>query len=461
MKSKTVVIIGGGISGLTLAWALKSLGINYKILEQKDRPGGVIDSKIKLENTLNIGPQTFLLEPELNKLIKDLDLDNEILFPIDPNGTRAIASPKEQFHRKFSKNLLKTLLNGAFSFTDFILIMKDLLKSSVTIKEKKELKDKSIYELFATRFSKKIVEELISPALVGVWAANTSELSAKCLFPELLLAEANGSSFLKILFKKNKGKKSRIGKSKVAYLKKGLTTLTNKLADNLSKDFIYNCEIISISENEIKYKSVDLENSLAYSKIIFCCPTKSVSNILTKHKSDYTQLIELLNKIKYSPLSVVHCVIPQSDKKVERNGFGVLIPPGHSKALLGVIYSSSIFQSEYSFPDHDLLTLFIGGSVYKEFADVHDEENLNRALSDLKEILKLENDPKVLNIKYWEDGIPLYEVGHFELISKIESLIINSNIILHSNYLDGVSLPHLVRKSLKIANDLKWDLTYK
>ena len=39
-----VVIIGAGLTGLTAAFHLKEAGLSLHLVEQRDRPGGVIES---------------------------------------------------------------------------------------------------------------------------------------------------------------------------------------------------------------------------------------------------------------------------------------------------------------------------------------------------------------------------------------------------------------------------------
>ncbi len=60
-----IVILGAGISGLSLAWVLKSLNLPFIILEKQEKSGGVIRGESLEGFTLDLGPQTFMLEPEL------------------------------------------------------------------------------------------------------------------------------------------------------------------------------------------------------------------------------------------------------------------------------------------------------------------------------------------------------------------------------------------------------------
>jgi oxygen-dependent protoporphyrinogen oxidase len=74
-----VGIIGGGISGLTVAYHLQKMGISYDIFEQTEQPGGNIKT-IQLKNyILEVGPNSLQLTDELDLLIKELKLEDEII----------------------------------------------------------------------------------------------------------------------------------------------------------------------------------------------------------------------------------------------------------------------------------------------------------------------------------------------------------------------------------------------
>lgn len=71
-----VIIVGGGLSGLTLAYQLSKININAQILEASERLGGRINTiKGTLETPLELGATWFSeVHPNLLNLISDLNL---------------------------------------------------------------------------------------------------------------------------------------------------------------------------------------------------------------------------------------------------------------------------------------------------------------------------------------------------------------------------------------------------
>ena len=75
-----IAIIGGGITGLTLALELERHGVDYMVLEATDRVGGVIRSGEVDGRLLEWGPQRARLTPAFGNLVKKLRLEQEIIL---------------------------------------------------------------------------------------------------------------------------------------------------------------------------------------------------------------------------------------------------------------------------------------------------------------------------------------------------------------------------------------------
>src|SRR5687767_11354045 len=75
-----VLIIGGGISGLSAAYYLSKAGIRPTIIESRPRLGGVIQTEQVEGCTIEAGPDSFLAaKPAAMELIRDLGLAGEVI----------------------------------------------------------------------------------------------------------------------------------------------------------------------------------------------------------------------------------------------------------------------------------------------------------------------------------------------------------------------------------------------
>src|SRR5947209_7449030 len=77
---KPVIIVGGGISGLSAAYDLAQAGIPHILIERRDRLGGTIETRTWDDCVLECGPDSFISQkPEALALIKELGLDTEVI----------------------------------------------------------------------------------------------------------------------------------------------------------------------------------------------------------------------------------------------------------------------------------------------------------------------------------------------------------------------------------------------
>src|SRR4051812_15652247 len=97
-----VAIIGAGISGLTLAYYFKKAGVDFILLEASEKPGGYISTFKKDNYLFEIGPNSLLCDEESLEFLKELDLENEIVFANQTNKKRFIF--KNGKYRKLPDN---------------------------------------------------------------------------------------------------------------------------------------------------------------------------------------------------------------------------------------------------------------------------------------------------------------------------------------------------------------------
>jgi len=102
-----VIIIGGGIAGLTTAYKLKRHGIKALVLEASDRLGGRIYTKTDAKHLLELGATWVFQDPVLKQLIKDLGLS---LYPQYLMGDALI---KYDQSMSIQKSPTAALMNGA------------------------------------------------------------------------------------------------------------------------------------------------------------------------------------------------------------------------------------------------------------------------------------------------------------------------------------------------------------
>jgi len=75
-----VIIVGGGIAGLSAAWDLANAGIPHTLIEKQSRLGGVIQTQRWEDCLLECGPDSFIsAKPEAMTLIRELGLEGDVI----------------------------------------------------------------------------------------------------------------------------------------------------------------------------------------------------------------------------------------------------------------------------------------------------------------------------------------------------------------------------------------------
>jgi len=344
-----ILILGGGITGLSAAWYCRKKYPNAKItlLEKSNRLGGWIQTSHEGEFLFEKGPRTFLLgrSTHLLSLLNDLKLE---ILP---------AAPQKRYI--YHRGRLRSL--GSFLPTLVPSLIRELFVAPSTAD------DESIYDFAARRFSPKIAETLFDPMTLGIYGGDIRKLSVRSCFPALYKWEREKGSVLRGLLsapKKTKG---------LFTLKVGMETLIHALQKQLPIDFIFNCPVESISDNSVQAGGKTWHADKIISALPPTLPAKSLWVVNLAFEGDV----------------------------LAKKGFGYLVPSQEKQSLLGVVFDSSIFPQQSSRGETRLTAM----------VRAEEPEPLNAALTALQAHLGIQDKPIYSSLFYAENAIPQFEVG--------------------------------------------------
>ncbi len=424
---KEAVVVGSGISGLTVAYWLKKRGVEVTVFEKDDTPGGTVKTEREGDFLLEIGPQTVLTNEALEELLRELNLK-----PIE-----ATPHAKERFIYK--KGKLIPLPKGPFSFiTSPLLSLKGKLK---VLKEPwvppSEREEESVAQFVRRRLGEEFLRYVVGPFISGVYAGDPEELSVKYATPKIYQLEKEYGSLIKGAIKK----RSLGPKGKIISFEGGL----KDLIDRLTREVEVSLEnvVLRIRKKDEKF-ILDTRRGKVESRVVVVASPAYTSSYLLKDLS-WSASLEF-DKIDYVPVAVVHLSVKKGSIP---KGFGFLVPRGEGKRILGALFSSVIFP-HVAPQDKDLITVYMGGATDRGIVE-EDQETLGQiAKKEVEEILKTE--AQILRVTLWKKAIPQYKVGHgkfLDLAREMED--IHKGLFLTGNYLHGVSLADCVKSSKEVA----------
>ncbi len=449
---KNIVVLGAGISGLSVAYLLKKEGFGVTVLEKKGKVGGSIETIIESGFLFDRGPNSSLeTYPIIKTIIKDLGLSEELIYADSKGNKRYIL--------KNSKLVPLPMSPQAF-LSSKLFSTKAKLRLLAEPFIKRTNKEESIAEFVKRRIGKEFLDYAISPFVSGVYAGDPDKLSVKYAFPKLYEMEKKHRSLILGTIKTIRERKKRAEKSKQSAkmfsFKKGMETLPNKIASFLDNDLITSAEVQSILKNDGSYKIVftkdEEQKTLIADSVVSTIPAYALSNIISNTDKN---IAENLNDVFYPSVLVVYLVYKKTDIHRPLDGFGFLIPQCEGKSFLGAIWNSVLFPHRTD-DDNVCFTLFIGGATNEKIGKATIEISIKKAVDEFQNIMRIENEPVYTSHKLWERAIPQYNTCYQKIDEAIKDFERNNpGFFLSGNYRRGIALGDCLHSAEIIRDEVK------
>jgi len=444
-----VVIVGGGIGGLTAAYELSRAGFSIILLESSDRLGGQIKSDFANEFLLESGPNSTLSTEALQTLIQELGLESQTRTPQSLSKKRYFAIEKKLSDDTCNRQLvdvpssfIELLITPIISFRGKLRCLLEPFVSASSAD------DESVSDFITRRLGSEVSENVVATMLAGIWAADISKLSCRSALPSLWEMEKQNKSLirgaLENLFNKKKNGSPR---AKIVSFLNGMETLINELTSKLPSGSVYlNSAVNSIQKKPLSM-AVAVEKKLANGNyapleirakhVLVTTPAATTSKIVIQLPSGIASSIA---KIKYSPIGILHLSYPIQNVRHNLDGFGFLVPPKFKLSLMGAIFNSSLFPQRAP-KDKHLLTCFIGGAYNPSASDVTKREKMLAAIAELNSLIGATCEPEVLKQTYYQHAIPNFPVGHHQLQEQLNTFMAqHPQITIIGNWFYGTSV---------------------
>ncbi|MEC2474805.1 protoporphyrinogen oxidase, partial [Bacillus thuringiensis] len=257
---KTVVVIGGGITGLSTMFYLEKLKKDYNIdlnlilIEKEEYLGGKIHSVEEKDFIMESGADSIVARNEyVMPLVKDLNLEDEMVY--NETGISYIYS-ENMLHPIPSDTIFGIPMSAQSLFSSTLVSTKGkivALKDFIT-KNKEFTKDTSLALFLESFLGKELVERQIAPVLSGVYSGKLNELTMASTLPYLLDYKNKYGSIIKG-FEENKKQFQSAGNKKFVSFKGGLSTIINRLEEVLTETVVKKGAITTaVSKQEDRYE---------------------------------------------------------------------------------------------------------------------------------------------------------------------------------------------------------------
>ena len=444
---KQVVIIGGGISGLTLLHQLKKKfvgrqDLQFLLLEKGHEVGGPIQTRRLAESLVEAGPNGFLdSKSAMVELIKDLGLESE-LIQADPAAKLRFVRVGSSLHA-FPENPWALLRFAPLTITARLRIFCEFFI------RKGANEEETVYEFGERRFGQGFAEYFLDPMVSGIFAGDAKELCLKSAFPDIYAMEQqHGSLFKAFIALKRKQEKNR--KGTLCSLKQGMGQLIETLDARYQHNIQKTTEVLGVHRSGEGYVVETIANKYFADHVFVSTPAASSAKILQTLDPNFA---DLLNRVPYASIVVVAMVFQKKDFGQEPKGFGYLVPGCENSPVLGALFSSNIFPNRCR-QDQSLVQVMLGGQRHPNVLNLTDEELKGVAFDQLTELFQVNASPKTFAIFRWPKAIPQYLRGHEKRCRAIKELLSQfPGLDIVANFWGGIGVNDCVQNAkLKVEN---------
>jgi oxygen-dependent protoporphyrinogen oxidase len=336
-----IVIVGGGLSGLSIAYRLKQLapGLTVTVLETHGRAGGVIATEDRQEFRIETGPNGFLdRTPFLPDLVRDLGLSDRLIAASE--GSR-----KNRY--LFLGNKLQRLPRGPLGLLFSPLLTfrgKWRLLTEPWRKRREEIPQDESVAAFVTRRAGNQAAEVFADALVtGIHGGDPNQLSVSAAFPRLPMMEREAGSVIRGFMRAGRLRKKEAlargepppGPQKMWSFREGLGVLIDSLVQSLGPSIKTGVIVKSISESAsiAPWKvNGNARQSWSADAVVLACPAYEQAAILADLNPS---LAREVSGIPYNRIAVVSLGYHRSHCPGSLDGFGYIAPQNTRRDVLG------------------------------------------------------------------------------------------------------------------------------
>lgn len=440
---KNIVIIGGGISGLSLLYFLRKKysgrhDVRIVLLEKNAHAGGNIRTLNDHGALFECGPNGFLAnQPVMIELVEELGLSGE-LISANAHAKKRFVLVNDALH-PFPTDPLALFQFKPFSFFDKLRIFAEPF-----IPKGKDPQE-SIHQFVRRRFGSACAKYFADPMVSGIYGGHSEHLNVKAAFPKVYEFEQNSGSVIRGMMANKSGGKLKAG---LKSFKNGMGVLMTSLSD-ACKDSIHLGETVrDVIAADPYYLVVTDQEKYPADALYICTPAFAAGSLLEKFNTD---LSRALMSIEYAPVAVIGLLFKRTALNRIPEGFGYLIPSSENKKVLGVLVESNNFENRSS-PEHILFRVMIGGVRNPDITAMSAEALTSMAADEIAKRYGVNEPPENQFMVVYPKAIPQYETQYPLLKNRIVSSLTSlKGLFLLSNYLDGVSANDCVKNAQSMS----------
>lgn len=448
-----VVIIGGGITGLTSAFYLQktvqehSLPIEIELIEASHRLGGKMQTVVRDGYTIERGPDSFLArKTSMIRLAKEVGMDDKLV----PNSTgKSYVLVNEQLHSMPGGSIMGIpteirpfITTGLFSIPGKLRAAADFI-----LPRSESGKDQSLGEFFRRRLGDEVVENLIEPLLSGIYAGDIDQLSLMSTFPQFYEVEQKYRSLIIGMKKSSPSKPKKVDqkeKTNGGFLtfKTGLQSFAEAIEAKLDpKSILKGHRVEKITKVNQKYEIYLNNGETVKADCIIAATPHKVTQMMF---SEYS-FFDPFKTVPSTSVATVALAFPQEAIKKDIDGTGFVVSRNSDYSITACTWTHKKWA--HSTPKGKvLLRCYVGRAGDETIVDLSDDQIIKIVLDDLKKTMDITMNPEFSIVSRWNNSMPQYTVGHKQRLAAILEQVNTElpGVFLAGSSYGGVGVPDCI-----------------
>jgi oxygen-dependent protoporphyrinogen oxidase len=442
-----VVVIGGGIAGLTAAFRLvrDDPALEVLVLEADGRAGGRLRHESVGGLVLESGPDSFVArKPWAAELCRELGLElappaasgafvwtERGLVPMPPTalGVPAEAGALTRWPGLSRRGRARALA--------------DLVRTSRSASG-----DEALGALLRRRLGDEATDALVAPMLAGLFAGDVDRLGVRATFPELERWERDLGSLIR-----------GAGRSLDAAVEAGpmflrpsggMANLPAALVEGVGPERVRASRAATtVALGEAGYVVDAGDGEVAASAVVVATPSFVAAELLAELAPAASSAAAA---ISYVSTGVVHLVYEEGTADALPAATGFVVPSGRAPMTAATFVSRK--WPDPAFGSRAVLRCFVGAAGSEDVLDADDDDIVAAVCRHVGALLALPDRPASWSVVRWPRSMPQYEVGHLERVAQVEEAL-PPGIFVTGNAYGGVGVSDTVRGAGDVAGRVR------
>jgi oxygen-dependent protoporphyrinogen oxidase len=473
----SVVIVGGGIAGLSAAWELTGAKVGpddnsprVEVVEAERLVGGALRTMQFAGRTIDLGPDGFLARrPEAVQLIGELGCTEE-LEAIDASG--ATIWLRGALH-ELPTGLVLGIPTSSGQLAEVpglsFRARLDAARDQRVPVRMNVGDDATIGDIVRTKLGRELAYQFIEPMVGGIQAGRIDQLSAKSVFPALLAAAQKGGSLMKAMRPTTSGAPEATGPIFNSLLE-GVGSLPVELAEQLRGRGVVIRTGVAVTalrrtpSGNYPWEVDTASTTTPADVVVLATPAPTVARLL----GSLDPALERLSSIPSAGAAIITFSVPRNAITLSAVGTGVLVPLGTAWTGEGSMMVTALTFLDRKWPhlrsnDDVLLRAHVGRIDDERWAQMSDEELTERVASEMRVLLPRFEDTFSSVVQRWPAGLPQYYLGHDTMVTNAKAAAAAIRVALCGNAYDGVGIPASIgsgRRAGRNALDMIRDVAH-